>query len=177
MLDTLLHALAGAWRWLVPWVVVPHYDRGVLLRLGHMHREVGPGLHWIIPFGVDALLSTNVVTASTTLPPQSLTTRDDVEVVLAAAVAWKVRDVARFLLEVEGSETVLRDSACGILADAVRAAEWADVKAPGFAASCHKAIRKRAFRFGVEVEDVALHSCTRAQSIRLWTADTWEATE
>ena len=53
MFDRLIDTLLGAIHLFQFWVVVAAYERGVVLRLGILHREIGPGLHWLIPLGFD----------------------------------------------------------------------------------------------------------------------------
>ena len=169
MLETLLRALERFGGWLLPWAVLDEYECGVLLRLGRFRRVLEPGWHWIIPFGVDHVILDNAVTATTVLSPQSLTTRDGVSVTLALVLTWRIRDAEKFLLRVEGRETVLQDAACALASAAVSTAEWHELAAAPFCDTLRADVRKRAFRYGVEVEGVGFQSLARCESLRLWT--------
>jgi regulator of protease activity HflC (stomatin/prohibitin superfamily) len=47
VLNALIELLRDIRNWLDPFVVVADYERGVLIRFGHIHDEaLGPGLHW-----------------------------------------------------------------------------------------------------------------------------------
>ncbi len=169
MIEALIDALLAGWRWLLPFTVIPEYGCGVRLRLGLNPVALGPGLHWIIPWGVDAVLTDNAVIATSTLSPQSLTTRDSVDVVLSVILTWKIRDAVKLLVYTEGRESVLSDVACGLVTSAVSDADWSELTTEDFRAELLKSVRKRAFRYGIEVEGVAFHSLARCQSIRLLT--------
>lgn len=175
MLETLLQAAREFGAWFVPWHVLQEYERGVVMRWGRVHREVGPGWCWLWPCGIEHVLSDNVVTTTSVLPTMSLTTRDGRSMVCTPVLTWKIRNVRKLLLEVEGRDTVLVDSACSIIASAVNASEWHAVADATFAEQLLQDVRKRAFRYGVEVESVGFQSLVACESLRLWTEPRREA--
>lgn len=168
MLDRLIslaQQLVGLFRFAA---VVNDYEAGVVLRLGHFHRKLGPGFHFMLPFGIEQVYTDNCVPSTLSLGPQSLTTRDGVSVVVSGIVTWRIHDIRKMLLEVEDAESVLTDSAYGLIGDSVRAAEWAEVQAPEFAAALTSVIRQKAFRWGIKVSAVQLSDVSRSKSLRLW---------
>lgn len=168
MLDRLFDFLLQAWTFLVPWAILEQYQQGVVLRLGKYQRTIGPGFHWLIPFNIDVVIADSVVTSTARLNPQSLTTEDGVSVVVAAVVTSEVRDIRKLLLACEDKDQALIDTCFGVIARAVCATPWDKLHTPEFQEELTKAARKRGFRFGIEVESVALTDLTKARSIRLW---------
>lgn len=168
MLDRLLDFIASALDLFRFWVVIAQYENGVVLRLGKFRRVLEPGLHFIIPFGVDDVLTDNVVTSTFNMTPQSLTTKDGQSVVISAVMTWAIKDVRKTLLEVEGAEDVAIDSCYGIIGQMVASRTWDEVRAPDFAEEITKAVRRRAFRYGIEVQSIQISDLSRTRSLRLW---------
>ncbi|WP_432058133.1 slipin family protein [Streptomyces sp. bgisy022] len=81
--------------------VVKQYERGVVFRLGRLHRGVRtPGFTMIVPF-VDRLHKVNLQIVTLPVPAQEGITRDNVTVRVDAVVYFKVVDAADALVEVE----------------------------------------------------------------------------
>ena len=91
-----------------------HWDKVVVLRLGHFHSLTGPGLFFIIPiipYWIDTRVITTGFTAEKTL------TKDTVPVDVDAVLFWKVLDPKKAALDVAdyqsaiawASQTALRD--------------------------------------------------------------------
>ncbi|AYN38824.1 slipin family protein [Streptomyces dangxiongensis] len=81
--------------------VVKQYERGVLLRLGRVAKEVrAPGLNLIIPI-VDRLQKVNMQIVTMPVPAQEGITRDNVTVRVDAVVYFRVVDAVSALVKVE----------------------------------------------------------------------------
>lgn len=167
MFDRLLDLLRSCWEWFVPFVILHEYERGVVLRFGRYHREIGPGFHWTWPAGAEQALSENVVTNTCMLPAQPLTSKDGAQVCAQALLTYKIVDVRKLLLEVEGKDQALRDTAAGVLSLEVSRHTWDEIRSEEFLARVHKAIRKRGFRYGIEVDEVQLPGLQRMRSYML----------
>lgn len=97
--------------------IIPEYQRGVILRLGHIKgkRVHGPGLIVVIPF-VDQLIRVDMRTVALDVPPQDIITRDNVSISVNAVVYFRVVEALGAIMEVENyayatsqlSQTVLR---------------------------------------------------------------------
>lgn len=168
MLDRLLDLLTGCWHLLRFAVIVDAYQRAIVLRLGKFHRELDPGFHWVWPLGVECAIAHTVVSSVHSLSPQSVTTADGHSCVVQAIVTWRVRDVRALLLDIEDADHALLDASHGIIATHIAGATWADVSTAGFLDNAAKEIRKRAFRWGVEVQQVQFSDLQRCKSLRLW---------
>jgi regulator of protease activity HflC (stomatin/prohibitin superfamily) len=82
--------------------VVQEYERGVIFRLGRvLRRPRGPGLFFIIPYGIDRMVKVNLQTVTLDVPPQDVITKDNVTVNVDAVVYYKVVDPVRATVEVQ----------------------------------------------------------------------------
>ncbi|MET8686300.1 slipin family protein [Streptomyces sp. NPDC004732] len=81
--------------------VIKQYERGVVLRLGKLQRNVrGPGFTMIVPM-VDRLNRVNMQIVTMPVPAQDGITRDNVTVRVDAVIYFKVVDAAEAVVEVE----------------------------------------------------------------------------
>ncbi|WP_078854840.1 slipin family protein [Streptomyces sp. NRRL F-5135] len=81
--------------------VVKQYERGVVLRLGRLRRNIrGPGFTMIVPF-VDRLHKVNMQIVTMPVPAQDGITRDNVTVRVDAVIYFKVVDAADAVIRVE----------------------------------------------------------------------------
>ncbi|MDH2390015.1 SPFH domain-containing protein [Streptomyces sp. HNM0663] len=81
--------------------VVKQYERGVVLRLGRLHRNVrSPGFTLIVPL-VDRMHKVNMQIVTMPVPAQEGITRDNVTVRVDAVVYFRVVDAADAIIRVE----------------------------------------------------------------------------
>jgi regulator of protease activity HflC (stomatin/prohibitin superfamily) len=152
------------------WVVLDEYERGVLLRLGKFHKLLEPGFHLCIPFYVDRAVHDNVVTRTTELQPQTLTTKDNRTVSVTAVVTSNIRDIKKALLEVEGVDHALVDSCAAAVGTHVGSLTWDELRTADITDALTKLCRKNAWRYGIEIERVQLADLALSRVIRLHTA-------
>jgi len=75
--------------------IANEYERGVVFRLGRLIPLKGPGLFFIIPFGVDRLLKIDLRTITLEVPPQEIITNDNVTAKVNAVIYFQVIDAQR----------------------------------------------------------------------------------
>lgn len=144
------------------------YQRGVVLRWGRKHREIGPGFHWRWPFRIEHVITCNVAIETMSVGPQSLTTKDGRSVVLSSIVTFQISDAAKFLLEVEGGHQAIEDSAYGQIADFVMKHTWEQLCAEdSLSNELTKVVRRRAKNYGVDIVSVQVADFTASKSLRL----------
>jgi regulator of protease activity HflC (stomatin/prohibitin superfamily) len=149
------------------WAIMDPYQKGVVLRLGTFHKEIGPGFHWIAPFGVDRALEINVVTKTADLYPAFLTIQDGTTVSAAVIVRYNIRDVKKALLEVDHITDAIKDAVNGHVSRLVRSSTWDALTSQEFAENLPKECRKRAWRYGIEIEDVVLSDLCKTRVLGL----------
>lgn len=172
MFDKLVDLLITWVKLLRIFVVCPPYEMIVITRFGTVHRIKGPGgAHWIIPFDVDEVYGVPMFLQTMVIGPQSLQTKDGIEVVVRTLVSFTVEDSKKYLITIQGGEQAIQDTAYGIVAKYIRAHTWEDLKDPETERRLLKDMRARAKKYGVEVQDTQLTDLTKAKTFRIFGQD------
>jgi regulator of protease activity HflC (stomatin/prohibitin superfamily) len=149
------------------WQVVDEYQKGIILRLGKFNRVMGPGLHFLVPFGVDRTIEVTTVTKTADLYPAFLTIKDGTTVSASVIIRYNIRDVKKALLEVDHVMDAIKDAVNGHVSRLVRMSTWDELSSAEFAENLPKECRKRAWRYGIEIEDVILNDLCRTRAIAI----------
>jgi regulator of protease activity HflC (stomatin/prohibitin superfamily) len=80
--------------------IANEYERGVVFRLGRLIPLKGPGLFFIIPFGIDRLVKIDQRTITLEVPPQEIITNDNVTAKVNAVIYFQVVDAQRAVVQV-----------------------------------------------------------------------------
>ena len=81
--------------------VLYEYERGVIFRLGKLTRAKGPGLIFLVPFGVERMTKMDLRIVALDIAPQDTITRDNVSVRVNAVVYFRVADPVKAVVEIE----------------------------------------------------------------------------
>jgi len=81
--------------------VLFEYERGVVFRLGKLTRAKGPGLIFLVPFGIDRLKKMDLRIVALDIAPQDTITKDNVSVRVNAVVYFRVADPTKAVIEIE----------------------------------------------------------------------------
>jgi regulator of protease activity HflC (stomatin/prohibitin superfamily) len=167
MLDKILDFLMQIWNQLAPFHVIEHYNRGVMLRLGKFRKIVEPGLLWKIPF-VDQIIEHTVVATTIELSSQSLTTKDEKNIVARAVVKYEIKDIEVFLLDVYDAVDAISDMTMGIIKKVITNKSWEECKEESLDDLITKKARVEARKWGIEIIAVTLTDLGVIRSIRLF---------
>jgi regulator of protease activity HflC (stomatin/prohibitin superfamily) len=77
------------------------YERGVIFRLGKLTRAKGPGLIFLVPFGVERMKKMDLRIVALDIAPQDTITKDNVSVRVNAVVYFRVADPTKAVIEIE----------------------------------------------------------------------------
>jgi regulator of protease activity HflC (stomatin/prohibitin superfamily) len=80
--------------------IAAEYERGVVFRLGRLIGLKGPGLFFIIPFGVDRLVKIDLRVITLEVPPQEVITKDNVTAKVNAVIYFQVVDARKAVVQV-----------------------------------------------------------------------------
>ncbi|MCH8905703.1 MAG: slipin family protein, partial [Candidatus Heimdallarchaeota archaeon] len=80
--------------------MVKEYERVVVFRLGRFSGLKGPGLFWIIPW-VDRVRLIDLRTQVVDVPRQEAITKDNIPVIVNAAIFYSVNDPAKAVIRVQ----------------------------------------------------------------------------
>lgn len=94
-------AVAGVGTLLTSLRVLYEYQRGVVFRLGKLTRARGPGLIFLLPFGIERMRRVDLRIVAMDIAPQDTITRDNVSVRVNAVVYFRVADPTRAINEIE----------------------------------------------------------------------------
>lgn len=156
--------------------VLHNYERGIVLRFGKFVKEVGPGIHFKWPFDVDEVFWGSVTPNVTHLDPQSLTTKDDVTVVVSVMVTFQIEDIRKVFLDFHSAGAVIQDATYGVVSDFVMKRTWPELRNAGEVEEVKeidienevtKRARRRAKKFGVDIIRVQFQDLTKSRSMRL----------
>jgi regulator of protease activity HflC (stomatin/prohibitin superfamily) len=80
--------------------IAQEYQRGVVFRLGRLHKVKGPGLYWIIPF-IDWQRVVDIRTVTAEVEQQETITKDSVTVKINAVLWYRIIDPAKAIVAIE----------------------------------------------------------------------------
>ncbi len=81
--------------------ILKEYERAVVFRLGRARPTRGPGLIFLVPFGVERMERVSLRIIAMDIPPQDVITRDNVSVKVNAVLYFRVANPRRAILEIE----------------------------------------------------------------------------
>ena len=77
------------------------YQRGVVFRLGRLTSAKGPGLIFLVPFGIERMKKMDLRIVALDIAPQDTITKDNVSVKVNAVVYFRVTDPSKAVVEIE----------------------------------------------------------------------------
>ncbi len=81
--------------------ILIEYERGVIFRLGKLTRAKGPGLIFLVPFGLERMKRMDLRIVALDIEPQDTITRDNVSVRVNAVVYFRVADPTKAVIEIQ----------------------------------------------------------------------------
>lgn len=168
LFEPIINWFREGWSRLKPFFVVDAFETAGVLRFGKYHRTAPPGLHWKIPF-VDDPIELTTCRTTVRLPPQYLTTKDDVAVAVAAIIAYEIVDVKPYITGIFDQHDVLCDVTMGAIRKTVAEANYKDLVENPPEEKVATAVRRKANRFGFSIDSVTFTSFTKARPIMLIT--------
>jgi len=93
--------IAGGTALLTSLRVLFEYERGVIFRLGKLTRAKGPGLIFLVPFGLERMRKMDLRIVALDIAPQDTITKDNVSVRVNAVVYFRVADPTKAVVEIE----------------------------------------------------------------------------
>lgn len=81
--------------------ILKEYERAVVFRLGRVRPLRGPGVVFLVPYGVERMERVSLRIIAMDIPPQDVITRDNVSVKVNAVLYFRVSDPLKAVLEIE----------------------------------------------------------------------------
>lgn len=166
MLEQIGAFIAAWWDRLAAAEIVDVYSGAGMLRWGKYHRTLEPGFHWKWPIAERAI---EVLTCETTqrVPPQSLTTKDGVSIIVTCIVRYQISDVEKYVSLIWDQQDVLLDVTAGAVRKATCEMNWADLLATPPEDAVLKLVRAAVNKYGFKIHAVTFTDLVKAHSIRL----------
>jgi regulator of protease activity HflC (stomatin/prohibitin superfamily) len=155
------------WRILVPWYVLNTEEVGFVRRLGVPRKVAVAGLHYKHPI-IEQLEFEDGRIYCVVGDPQSLTSKDGVELVLRPIAQCSVVDAEKYLLNVCDGRTNIQELIAGQLSWLVRRRTAKEVKSGMILTELVKRTAKAARAWGIHIETIELLDTASAPSYRLW---------
>ena len=150
------------------WTYIDEFEKGVILRLGRFKRVVNPGPRYLLPLGIDRVLTTNSKPDPLYLDLQSLHTADEYKVNIQIGIIWEVVDPKMFIIDNENTETMIGMLCSGVVLEAIQETNWSKAREEGFAAKLKGPMNRRIKRTGARILDVVFQDFTAGEADRLW---------
>jgi len=94
-------AIVGGLALLTSLRILFEYQRGVVFRLGRLTSAKGPGLIFLVPFGIERMKKMDLRIVALDIAPQDTITKDNVSVKVNAVVYFRVTDPSKAVVEIE----------------------------------------------------------------------------
>lgn len=153
--------------------VVDTYECAIILRFGRLRKVITePGFYFMAPFYIDRVITDTAVVAAREMPTQLFTLADGVTVALQPIISFRTSDPEKFFLAVDDAEAALTDAARGTIRDVMAALTWPEVSGtngPLVTEKLTKAVRRMAWKYGIEVIQVAPADLAKVKAFRFIT--------
>lgn len=167
MFDRLFDIIVAVWKHLLFFVVLEPFEQGVLVRLGRFVKVLEPGLHFVLPLGIDAVYNEHVTPRTERLSGLSTTTKDGRPIGFDAVITYKISDIRKAVLEITDLKDAIADTCAGVIGTTLHEATWDSILAGDALEELVARCRKRGFRWGVEVMAVQLCGVALVKNLRL----------
>jgi regulator of protease activity HflC (stomatin/prohibitin superfamily) len=166
MFDKLLDFIISIWDKLTFFQIVKQYQQGAWLRFGKLRKIVPPGIYFKIPV-LDEIDCYHVLTTAMTLDAQSVTTKDEKEVVVKGIIKYKIADLSKQFTDVYDAVDAISDVSMGIIKNIISKKTWEECRDENLDNEITKKVRTEARKWGIEVEAVTLSDLSRMRSFRI----------
>lgn len=166
MFEPIFNFLSSIWHALLPFYVIKPWEMGLKVRLGKVKGVLGPGLHWIIPFGVDEVWDDTVVPRTQTLEGAT-TTLDGKAIGYTAVITFRIKDIEKSLMEVHDVKDAVIDTCAGILGIALSNTNWEDIVHGRNGDELTRQCQLKGRKWGIEITSVQLAGVSIVKNLRL----------
>lgn len=168
MFETFGHWFELGWEHIKPFYIIEQYNRGIQLRFGKFNKVLNPGIHFKIPF-FDLVIEHEVVPTTMRLHAQSLTTKDEKNIVVEGIIKYRIADIKVFLLEVSDAVDAISDMTQAIVKTIIMERDWQECKGTDIDNKITIKARTEAKKWGIDIIQVTLSDMAQIRSIRLIT--------
>jgi regulator of protease activity HflC (stomatin/prohibitin superfamily) len=144
---------------------VQEYEGAILMRVGKYKRDLEPGFHWKW-FVFDEVLTCSIATETMNVKSQSLTTKDNHNIVISAVVKGNISNPKKYLLKVKDVTAAISDVTQGKIKDIVMHKTWEECR-DNLDETITSAVQSEAKKWGISVDYVTITDLAIIKTIRL----------
>ena len=152
-LNRLLDTVIGALDLFRFWVVLYEYERGVILRLGRPHRDLGPGIHWRLPLRIEELRFVNIRKKTSNSWDMTFTLATGKTVTVAFVIIIEIIDAHKVLLELDDWENTAYSLTKIAISKALIGQDEETVQAIDFVKTVRQEVEQLLTAVGIGVSD------------------------
>ena len=164
--EKLIDLIVHLWGQLIPCQIIRVFETAAVLRFGKFHRVAAPGLLMKWPV-VEEVIAYDSVVTTLRLPPQTLTTKDDIGVVTAAIIKYRVVDVEAYVTQIWDQHDVLADVTMGLIQKTVKDLTWEELRLESPERKILDSARRAVEKYGFKLDAITFTDLGRVRSLRL----------
>lgn len=165
-LDKLIETVQSIWKDILPWTIVTEGHQAGLMRLGKYLKTLDPGFHLKIPYA-DYIDEHFVGITTVKLEPQTVTTKDDVSVVVAAIVKYNIDDLKSYIVEIWDQHDALSDLTMGAIRTHIHNLTYNELISDPPENPVATAVRREVNRYGFKIHKITFTDIGKMKSLRL----------
>lgn len=138
------------------WEIIEEYQMGVRLTLGRFPKQLVPGFHFIVPFGIHVVHSDNIKPDTLQAKAVHVTTMDGKTVSVSPAIEYEINNIIDWLIYTNDARTNLHDIIRGITADYITDISWEECGKKTTRTAIKNKLNKRIESMGAVCREVML---------------------
>lgn len=161
---------AALWLAMTSFVLIAEQQRGVVLRLGQMHRVMTPGPNLKLPWPLERVIKVNTTQIKTFDSTVPVLTRDENIVNVEINVQYRIADARQYLFGTRGADNVLEQAALSTVREQVGRAPLDTVLGAraALAVSARENLQRslEVYRTGIEVTELTLPNARPPEEVK-----------
>lgn len=148
--------------------VIRQWEAGIILRFGkYTGKVLQPGIHFIWPFNIDEVHSTDILPIVAELEAQTIVTKDKAVVVIQAIVKYEVADAETCLIKVGNEVDAVKEFTQAAIHTVVSEINYNEANMAELEKAIIREARKEVNKWGIKMHNVIVKSFGKMTSIRL----------
>jgi regulator of protease activity HflC (stomatin/prohibitin superfamily) len=150
------------------WQIIDPYEKGVRIRLGVSDRVVMEnGFHWKYPFAIDTIPTLRHVLSVKELGAQTVTSKDNSQVVIQAIVKYEIKDVVKAILDVDDEVEAVSELTQATIRSVAIKTDYSDMNTEDFEDKIKVLAKKEAEKWGIKIIAVTIKSLGEIPTLRI----------
>ena len=140
-------------------VINKEWERALVFRLGRYTREIGPGLHFKLPF-IENIIRRDMRTRAIDMPKQAAITHDNISIVIDAVMLMRVIDAKKSIIEIEDYRYAIQQRAQTALRNMVGTFDFDNLlsRRRDIAQQLKDVVDKESGEWGIDIRSVELQN-------------------